>query len=536
MDKKRVWTLYRVSTKSQVNADEDIPMQRNACYKMVEQNPNWEITNELYERGVSGWKKSADDRDELTQIKEGAVRGDFDILLIFLSDRLGRKKDETPFIIEFLKKNGVSVYSVNEGELKSEDHTDSLINYIRYWQAEGESLKTSIRVTEQLKQMNEQGLYTGGNSPFGYKLVDTNIKHPKKDRFLKELKVDESQAKVIRLIFELSAFKNYGRHKIASYLNERGYVNQFGKKFNDKFIWRLLLNPIYIGRKRYGVVNHDSDNIEFKTQPYNETLRIVEDDIFYKSMELINKRKFKNKKENDKFKSGKPHSSQVLLSGLIKCGYCGEFMKTDFSYKTYKRKTDHKTTKMITYRYRCKNAQNGIIHHEKKQVGAKTIDSMMESLTKSYLRTLNMSHITEEFEKEKDSKTIEKELELKQLESLLSKKRKYLNVLNEEIPKSLMGESSFSPEILNKSISQTEIEITEINNNITNLQEAIKTLKEKSNEIDSVNKILHNWEERYDNADLETKKVMISDIVKYVEWKKDELNPIFTIGRIDHVL
>jgi len=32
---KRVWCLYRVSTKGQVNVDEDIPMQKNACYEFV---------------------------------------------------------------------------------------------------------------------------------------------------------------------------------------------------------------------------------------------------------------------------------------------------------------------------------------------------------------------------------------------------------------------------------------------------------------------------------------------------------------------
>lgn len=44
------------------------------------------------------------------------------------------------------------------------------MNYIRYWQASGESIKTSIRVKTRLGQMTEAGLYTGGTVPFGYRL------------------------------------------------------------------------------------------------------------------------------------------------------------------------------------------------------------------------------------------------------------------------------------------------------------------------------------------------------------------------------
>lgn len=42
-------------------------------------------------------------------------------------------------------KQGIRIFSVKEGGQKFESHTDSLINYILYWQSEGESKKTSIR-------------------------------------------------------------------------------------------------------------------------------------------------------------------------------------------------------------------------------------------------------------------------------------------------------------------------------------------------------------------------------------------------------
>ena len=131
----------------------------------------WVLCKEMYERGVSGYKVSADKRDAIVDIRAEALKKSFDILLVFLSDRLGRREDETPFVVEWFVRNGIEVWSVNEGQLKAESHEEKLLNYIRFWQANGESLKTSIRVSERHKQMVEDGIWRGGVCPYGYRLV-----------------------------------------------------------------------------------------------------------------------------------------------------------------------------------------------------------------------------------------------------------------------------------------------------------------------------------------------------------------------------
>jgi len=522
MDKKRVWTLYRVSTKAQVNKDEDIPMQKNSCHRFVNNVPNWEITNELYERGVSGWKKNVSQRDELQLIKEGAINKEFDILLVYYSDRLGRNKDEIPVIISFLSKNGVSVYSTEEGELRSVEHVDSLLNYIRFWQSEGESIKTSLRVKEQIKQMNEAGSFTGGNIALGYDLIETELKHPKKDKYLNKLVINEKQADIIKIIFDLSANKGYGRHRIAAYLNERGYVNHLGNKFNDKFIHRLLNNPIYIGLKRYNTKGIDSLNIEYKTQPYDDNLRIIDDNTFYKAQELMRKRKLYLQEENKHLHDSIPHSSKVLLSGLLRCAYCGHVMKTDYSYKDYKRK-DGTINRMICYRYRCVNAVNKITEHPKNQVGAKNIDTQLKDMVISAIREIDLSNIEENVNKVKNVKLSTKNNELNNLQKELQKKQKNLFVLNNEIPKSLIGESAFSPDVLNKSIKQVETEINSILENIKLINENIINIGKNINEAEHHKNILYNWEDKFNNADINAKKIYLSEIINYIEWSKEKL-------------
>ena len=117
-----VYTLYRVSTKQQVDkTKDDIPMQREACHEFADRM-GWTIGKEFLEKGVSGFKVSASDRDAIQDLKAAALNKEFDILLMFMFDRIGRIDDETPFIVEWFVKQGIRVWSVQEGEQRFESH------------------------------------------------------------------------------------------------------------------------------------------------------------------------------------------------------------------------------------------------------------------------------------------------------------------------------------------------------------------------------------------------------------------------------
>lgn len=163
---KRVYCLYRVSTIGQVDKN-DIPMQRQACHTFAKEK-GWQIIEEFSEKGVSGYKKSADQREALQELKQAALQKRFEVLLVFMFDRLGRRDDETPFVVEWFVKNGIEVWSVAEGEQRFEDHIDKLLNYIRFWQSSGESLKTSIRTKARMEQLFREHGFVGGTAPYGY--------------------------------------------------------------------------------------------------------------------------------------------------------------------------------------------------------------------------------------------------------------------------------------------------------------------------------------------------------------------------------
>ena len=298
--KKRVYTLYRVSTKGQVEKD-DIPMQKEACRNFAE-SQGWEIVKEFSEKGVSGFKKSAKDRDELQKIQQAAMEGKFDILLVFMFDRLGRRDDETPFIVEWFTKQGIEVWSVNEGQQRFDTHVDKLMNYIRYWQASGESLKTSVRTRTRLEQLTGEGHYTGGTVPFGYKRVRLGRVN-KKNQEVCDLVIDEAEAEIVRLIFHKYVYEGYGAQKLSHYLYEQGVVGRNNKNIPNTSIVRMIKNKGYTGYLINGAVETECPQ-----------LRIIEPELFEQAQEL------RQARTCERGGTSLGTSSKALLTGLVYCG------------------------------------------------------------------------------------------------------------------------------------------------------------------------------------------------------------------------
>ena len=86
-------------------------------------------------------------------------------------DRLGRIESETPFVLEWFVQHGIQMWSTHEGQQRIESHGDKLMNYIRFWQAAGESEKTSMRTRDRIRQIVSSGHFAGGFVPYGYRAI-----------------------------------------------------------------------------------------------------------------------------------------------------------------------------------------------------------------------------------------------------------------------------------------------------------------------------------------------------------------------------
>ena len=254
-------------------------MQKEACREFVRQHPGWEIVREFSEKGVSGFKVSAKDRDAIQEIQRDALQNKFDILLVFMFDRLGRREDETPFVVEWFVKNGIEVWSAKEGQQRFDTHVDKLLNYIRYWQASGESIKTSVRTKTRMEQLTKEGCFTGGTVPFGYRLEHKGRTN-KRNQDVGDLVIDPDEAEIVKLIFQKYLYEGYGAQRLCRYLTEQGIKNKKGHNIPTTSINRIIKNPIYTGIIRNG--DSQSDVLT--------DLQIIDAETFEKAQQMMEKR------------------------------------------------------------------------------------------------------------------------------------------------------------------------------------------------------------------------------------------------------
>ena len=499
---KRVYCLYRVSTIGQVDKN-DIPLQKNSCREFAKHQPGWVIEKEFQEKGVSGFKVSAEDRDAIQELKTAAENGEFDILLVFMFDRIGRIDNETPFVVEWFIKHGISVWSVNEGEQKMDSHVDKLMNYIRFWQANGESQKTSIRVKSRLRQLVEDGVFTGGVAPFGYRLVKSGIIN-KKGRELMTLEIEPIEAELIKTIFKLSVKEGYGSYVMAEYLNERKIVTHNGSRFQSNTIKRILTNEIYHGFFVRGGVK--SKRIE--------ELQIIDDDTFEEAQRILRQRKVNS---DEKTQVSLISKSSTLLGGNVYCAHCGKKLTSNSYYNRYQTKDGVFHNGARKYRYMCAGkAMNRCECDGQTVYSAEKVDAIV--LEAAYRCFERSKSTPKNAAVEKKYKAIVSEIkkEIKRLEKENNSLERKLKELTEEIASSLLGDSRFTPDVLSMAIENTKIKLNENVSCLAEKRHQLSCKEEEMGKIDYHYDQFRGWADEFDSASPERKKMIICTLFKEI--------------------
>ena len=251
-------------------------------------------------------------RDAIQELKTAAKHKEFDILLVFMFDRIGRIDEETPLVVKWFSDQGIRVWSTQEGEQRFESHVDKLMNYIRFWQTSGESAKTSIRIKTRMQQLSAEGIYTGGPVPFGYCTVN-NGRLNKKGMGVLDLAIEPTEAEWVRKLYEKTVTDGTGSYKLAMYLNDNGVRTHTGAKFQSESVIRILRNKMNIGYAR----NTDAD------VPHLPHLQIVDQHTF-----------------DDKSTIARQTKSKNLLSGIMYCAHCGGRLTSIVYREKYTRKRD----------------------------------------------------------------------------------------------------------------------------------------------------------------------------------------------------
>ncbi len=497
---KRVYCLYRVSTKGQVDKD-DIPMQRLKCNEFAKAQ-GWTVVKEFSEKGVSGFKVSSEDRDAIQEIKAAASRKEFDVLLVFMFDRLGRREDETPFVVEWFVKHGIEVWSTQEGEQRFETHVDKLMNYIRFWQASGESIKTSLRIKTRMQQLTLEGKYTGGPVPYGYKKVKSG-EVGKKGQELYKLAIEPEEAEIVSLIFEKTIKEGYGSHRLAEFLNEKGLRTHQGCKFQSNTINRILKSKLYCGY----LVSGGS------TSPLMKELQIVDENVFDSVQNIIKQRIVKNAERTIPLNT----KGKTLLSGNIFCAHCGSHLVVTRYQDHYMRK-DGTEYRVDQLKYTCYHKTRKLNNCDgQTSYIAETIDEVIVDVLNDLFKKIKETPKDEALEKRYKSQVGVCKSKYQKIESEVEKLENQLRTLKMEIGKALVGESAFTADQLSEAIREMQSKLNE------KISEKEKLKAELDNKQGAMGKLGYyynqflSWAEEFQNSTLEQRKMIACQLIRGVK-------------------
>ena len=500
---KRVYCLYRVSTLGQVEKD-DIPMQKQNCREFVQQQTGWEIVKEFSEKGVSGFKVSAKDRDAIQEIQRDALQNRFDVLLVFMFDRLGRREDETPFVVEWFVKNGIEVWSAKEGQQRFDTHVDKLLNYIRYWRASGESIKTSVRTKTRMEQLTQEGYFTGGGVPFGYRLEHQGRTN-KRNQDVGDLVVEPDEAEIVKLIFQKYPYEGYGAQRLCRYLAEQGITNRKGRNIPTTTINRIIKNPIYTG-----VIRNGESQSEVLTD-----LQIIDVETFEKAQQMMEKRATHH---NDVPLNTKGRS---LLVGNVYCGHCGGRLTLTTSGRKRVRK-DGTILRETRARYQCHyNIRHPGECDGQSGYGVDKLDKLVDQIIRIQLGRIQNAPPQELIEKQQAKEIELIKSKLKLLNDQYRQKQREYQDLRAETIKVVQGTSRLNVDLLNSLVDETSDQIKQLEQQIqettTELEETLRDASQVLQEYDQ----LIGWAEMYDNCTFEAKKMIAAQFVKAVRVRRD---------------
>lgn len=408
-----------------------------------------------------------------------------------------------PLWVQWFVQQGIEVWSTREGEQRFDNHVDKLLNYIRFWQASGESEKTSIHVKTKHIQMVEDGHYRGGYVPYGYKLEHQGRTN-KKNQPVRDLVIDEDEAAIVREIFDLLTNHGYGTNRVAQHLNDRGIKTKRGTTlWRGTSIRAIIDNPIYIGIYHMQGV---------QSEPF-EHLRIIDNDLFHRCQQTVKGRSTKNFGEDAVvFRT----DTRSLLSGIIYCGHCGCRLCYNHQHEERKRANggvsvyDYETYRCyrkISSRKTCTGQSGKSLHSGRWQAPS----GAPWARTQSWKGTASPAappHRSEGWPCRRSA--------LKQAQKDFENAQKQVTTLEEEAVKALTGESQLDLGLVNSMLVKHRGKLEAAQTAMQDAQVRMDAEKENAKEAKSQIDELLSWAECYDKADIGTKHLIVARLVERV--------------------
>lgn len=327
---------------------DNLPGQLELCREYATGN-GYSIIAELSEddRGASG---AEIDLPQLNTIREMALAGQIDVIIVRELDRLSRNLAKQLIVEEELSRAGVRV------EFVLAEYADTpegrLQKHIRATIAEYERELIKIRMNRGKRNKIKRGhVSIGRRPPFGYttQVVD-------EVNGVVALEIDPEEAKVITLIYDLFILEGLTVDTVTKKLTDRQILSPldrrpvpgFTKKrppgnWSRSSVQKILTEPTYMGIWNYGR-RREKRNGAPDLIPVPVPV-IIPVETFEMAQEKLNR---------NKGRRGAPAIGKFLLSKRMTCIECGSRM----SVQTHRGKDDEET---FSYYYCPGHCQRQVI-------------------------------------------------------------------------------------------------------------------------------------------------------------------------------
>lgn len=279
----------RYSSHSQT--EQSIEGQLAAAHAYAESH-GYTVVKEYCDRAQTGRN---DNRDAFQQMLADTDKRQFDVIITWKVDRIGRNREDIAFNKHRCKRNGIRIEYVAENLPDSAESV--ILESVLEGMAEYYSLQLSANIRRGQLESARKLQCIGGTRPLGYDV----------DRETKRFVLDPDTAPIVRQIFERYA-QGSTETEIIAWLNGLGVRTTKKKPFSKSSLATLLHNEKYIGLYVY----KDLVRVE------NGVPAIVDKELFDKVQELM--------KVNRRAPSHTWTHQDYILTDKLFCGKCGSPM------------------------------------------------------------------------------------------------------------------------------------------------------------------------------------------------------------------
>ena len=240
---KPIAIYARVSTDRQ-KEQETIASQTAALLEHAT-SQNWTVPSEwrFLDEGYSGASLV---RPGLDGLRDRLAEGQIDTVLVLSPDRLSRKYAYQILLAEEFHRHGAEVVFVKSPPAATPE--ERLLTQVQGMIAEYERAQIIERTRRGKRHRARQGsVNVLSGAPYGYRYVK------KSDIGNAYFEVIETEAAVVRTVYQMYTVGHLSIHAITRSLNDQGITTRRGKsRWKHSAVWGILRNPAYVGRACFG--------------------------------------------------------------------------------------------------------------------------------------------------------------------------------------------------------------------------------------------------------------------------------------------